>query len=325
MNLNVLGLVSIDVLEFDEYASYLGGGALSTAWVASLWEVHSTLYSISYEKVYNKVFDRNSAWNNKFFSHITLSESKPMTKFEISKYDEEYRYKIFNLSLSQNELNCFLRKTTDMKYVKLPAANFLDVEARLTTASLNPQGKFNLIDFTEKIHTDGFIFLNYSELLASSKLNLSSSLRYIENLQQSFVITLGRDGAICYYSNEATWYFCPSIQLVQVASTLGCGDAFAGGFLASYAKHYDLSDCMFYGTISAYLVTHSAGNMVEFWLKRTSEENVFIDLKRQIKQFSSAKDIVNFLRSEDSKTISLSMLPDLSRDFNWKLSDISYM
>lgn len=322
MGLNVFGLVSVDTLEFDNYTSYLGGGALSTAWVASLWGVQSTLYSVSYNSMYNEVFDRNLTQNNKFFSHIRLSENKLMTRFKISRDDSEFKYKILNLNLCHDELRHFLSTTTGLTYIKIPAVNFIDLATMLTAASLNPQGRFDLIEITKKIHTDGFIFLNYTELISSSKLNLPHSLKYIESLKQSFVITLGKEGVICYYSDKETWYFCPSVHTAQPISTLGCGDAFAGGFLAAYAKHHSLLDCLFYGTISAYLATYSVGNMVEVWLKNTNEENVFRDIKKQINQFSTANDLVTFLHYQNNKTIILPQLPNLARKFDWKLYNI---
>lgn len=41
--INVLGLISIDTLQFENYTSYLGGGAFATAWIASLWSVQAKL------------------------------------------------------------------------------------------------------------------------------------------------------------------------------------------------------------------------------------------------------------------------------------------
>lgn len=321
MRLNVLGLVSVDTLVFDNYTSYLGGGALSTAWIASLWEVPTTLYSISCRSVYNEVINRNLRENSELFSHIILSKDKPMTRFEISICNGDYAYKISNMDDFQDELRQFLNTTMGGQFIKLPARNFINLESLITVASLNPQGIFDLLSFTKKIHTGGFIFLNKNELLTASKQDFLSSLKYIENIQQSFIITLGECGAVCYHADDAIWFFCPSIQSTRCVNLLGCGDAFAGGFLAARVRQYSIADCMYYGTISAYLATYSPSNMVAVWLDSTYEDNIFGDLKKTIRYFEKADGVMEFLQSHERKSVVLKANPCISSKFNWKLKN----
>ncbi len=322
MKLHVLGLVSIDTLEFDGSTSYLGGGALSTAWVASLWGVPSTLYSISCENAYTETINKNLLWNRDLFSHITLSRNKPMTRFNIARHNQDYQYKIINMNDSQTELQQFLNITADMQYIKLPVSNFIGLEHMVNTASINPQGTFNLTDFIKVLRTEGFIFLNSNELLLSSNVDFLSALQYIESWKQSFVITLGKSGSICYYADDANWYFCPSIQSIPYISALGCGDAFAGGFLAAYTKNQSsIVDCMFYGTLSAYLTTYSPNNLVSVWLDDICDMIAFEELKKSIRCFRFSNELVKFLQSNKGSVVVLEKTPCISQKFDWRLDD----
>lgn len=318
--INVLGLISIDTLEFENSTSYLGGGALATAWIASLWDVHANLYSISCNNEYDTIINNNKLWNAEFFSYISLTKSKPMTKFEISQINGDYSYRIFDMNDSRAELERFLRETKTGQYIKLPAINFSGLYNMIHTASLNPQGSFDLIDFIDKVRTDGYIFLNNKELSASSKLDFASTLKYIEDIQQSFVITLGKNGAICYDTPSSKWCYSPSVQTLDYVNTLGCGDAFAGGFLAAKAKGCSVSECMFCGTISAYLLTYSPSNMPTLWLDHNASDEYFgRELKEAIKYFENINDLLYFFQTQDSKYVTLNTSFNMSVEFNWKL------
>lgn len=317
--LNVLGLISIDTLTFEGYKSYLGGGALSTAWIASLWQIPTTLYSTAFHKELSDIIARNLLWNTGLFSHIALSTHLPMTTFEISQCNDDYLYKIAHMHDFHNQLEYFLKCANGEQYIKLPATNFSNIEKLLTSASINPQGTFDLIDFTRKIHTDGFIFLNCKELLAASKGDLSTSLKLVQSTGQSFVVTLGARGSICYDATESAWHFCPSILSTQYNSSLGCGDAFAGGFLAAKVKMHAIDDCMLYGTISAYLATYSPSNMVTAWITSPSEDAKFENIKQAIAHFSTFDEVLVFLQSHNSSSSLLNPPPCISNMFDWEL------
>lgn len=318
--INVLGLVSLDTLQFENGKSYLGGGAFATAWIASLWGVHANLYSTSYNKEYDKIVQNNMLWNAELFSHMPLATSKPMTRFEISRSNEDYSYKIFNMNNSQVELKRFLYETKGEQYIKLPAGNFLGLSNMISQASMNPQGKFDLIQFMTRLHTDGYIFLNNKELLSSSKLDFASTLKYIENMKQSFVITLGANGAICYDAYSCNWCYSSSIQTLKHVCTLGCGDAFAGGFLAAQAKRKSISECMLYGTISAYLLTYSPSNMPTIWLDNsTGYEYWESDLEKMITYFQNVDDLIEFIETSMGKRYTLQHNISLSKKFDWEL------
>lgn len=322
MNVNVFGLVSVDILEFQNHTSYLGGGALATAWIASLWEVPSNLYSISCKNYYNEIIDKNILWNKEFFSHTVLSKNKKMAQFEISEQNGDYAYKIQGIDNTQEELKQFLEMTLKGQYIKLPANNFRNLEKMMTSASINPQGMYNLIDLTQKIHTEGFIFLNNKELLMNSKLYFSSALVYIEKIQQSFVVTLGHKGAVCYSANEKKWYYCPAIRSTQCINTLGCGDAFAGGFLAAVAKKYSIDKCMVFGTISAYLVTCSPSNMITVWPDTILADNILNKLLMEIRHFDNADELIMYLKLNKNEAVTEKMFPDISSKFNWEITEM---
>lgn len=320
MRLNVFGLVSIDTLEFDNRSSYVGGGALATAWVASLWKVPSTLYSISCGKEYEKKIQKNVLWNKDFFSHSTLSSSKKMVRFEISETEGDYTYKIYELEDVKEELKKFLEITGKEQYLKLPASNLIDFANKLTMPSFNPQGRYNLLELTKQIHTDGFIFLNRCELLMNTNLSFVLALKYIEDSRQSYVITLGNHGAICYYANDKAWCFCPIVQSVPLANTLGCGDAFAGGFLAAFMKYSAIAESMILGTISAYLVTYAPSNMITVWLETISERDIFDKLLSSIKFFDTADKLIEYLHFTHDVCVTWNLSSYLTSKFDWKVS-----
>lgn len=320
MRLNVFGLVSIDTIEFNNGLSYIGGGALATAWVASLWKVPSTLYSISCGKEYQQKIQKNVLWNKDYFSHSTLSASKQMVRFEIFEDEGDYTYKIYDLDDVKEELKKFLEKTGKEQYLKLPACNLIDFANKLTISSFNPQGRYNLFELTKQIHTDGFIFLNRCELLMNSNLSFLLALKYIESSQQSYVITLGKEGAICYYANDRVWCFCPAVQSEPHINTLGCGDAFAGGFLAAFMKYSAIAESMILGTISAYLVTYAPSNMVTVWLETISEADIFNKLLSSIEFFDTADKLIQYLHFRHDECVTWNISSYLINKFDWKLN-----
>jgi ribokinase len=64
-------------------------------------------------------------------------------------------------------------------------------------------------------------------------------------------IKLGERGAMVYDRNaDATWHV-PSYKTTGIVDVTGCGDAFCGGFLASYIQNKDALTSAIYGVISA--------------------------------------------------------------------------
>lgn len=294
MNISVLGLISIDNLAFAGHKSYVGGGGLATAWVSSLWQTPTTLFSVSCNDDCNRIINKNLGLNSNFFSHVSLSKSQDVPNFEIERNGEDFIFRINKLLDIQNCLELFLNQKYTHQYIKLPASSFLQRKNWDGDFSVNPQGKFNLQEFNKTVKTNGFVILNYAELRDCSGLSLLEAMQYIESIKRSFVITLGRCGAICYYSKEQKWWYCPSIYSSSFCSALGCGDAFAGGFLSAYSKKLPIHLCLVYGTFSAFVATKVPNNMVAHWFYNELIEEIDI-LCENICIFLSAKSAYNYI------------------------------
>lgn len=318
MQINVLGLISIDRLAFLNHKTYLGGGGLATAWVASLWEVPTTLYSIACTDTCRKIIKKNAITNSDFFSLVSLSQSKLVPNIEIEQSGDEYLFHINDLTNIENSLEFFLKNTHSQQYIKLPASSFSNQKIWEGNFSLNPQGKFELQSLNKTVKTHGFIFLNHTELMNCSSLSLLEAMKYIENTEQAFIITLGRHGVLCYYAQERKWWYCPSINSNVYSSALGCGDAFAGGFLSAYSRCLPIHLCLAYGTISAYIATKSPNNMVTHWFYENpiAEINELCEL---VRFFSSAKSAFDYIteKKEPIFTLDNSISNKIHLTFDW--------
>lgn len=323
MPLDILGLVSIDTLDFLDGKSYVGGGGLATAWISSLWNVDTTLYSINSNTLCNKIIQNNISIRQSNFRHVPLGSSAKTTHFNIFQGDnkDDYTYKITQLNSALDELISFFSKSEHDQYIKLPASNFYQLRNCNRSFSANPQGKFNLIEFCDTISTSGFIFLNKKELLDYSKMPLLCALEFIENINQSFVVTLGEEGSICYDSATKAWWHCPSIFTNNYLSTLGCGDSFAGGFLAAYTKKLPISQCLAQGSISAFCTMKAPGNMVEQWIDDKSLYHI-LETYKHIKTFASASELYKYIRGGQDLCIHLELSLDPKQKFCWIYVDV---
>ena len=318
MPLDILGLVSIDTLDFLDGKSYVGGGGLATAWISALWDVDTTLYSINSSVRCNRIIDGNLSKQQCGFHHVPLGVADKTTCFNILQDNRtsDYIYRITHLNGALGELVSFFAQSKHEQYIKLPASNFFQLKSRCGHFSVNPQGSFNLIEFCNAINTSGFVFLNKKELLDSSNVSLLGAFKYIENMYQSFVITLGEEGSICYYSIDKTWWYCPSIFSDDYISTLGCGDSFAGGFLAAYIKQKPINECLAQGTISAYYTMQSPSNMITRCFDDKSLNHI-VELSKYTTSFLSAKDLHEYINSSRYLHINLDLSFDQLPKFCW--------
>lgn len=296
MQLSVLGLVSIDTLIFEDGQSYVGGGGLATAWVASLWGANTILYSINSNSLCSEIIKRNLLIHKTSLVHKDYFLTHDTTQFSILQgyQPNEFSYNISNLYNSAKELSDFMDLDTNSKYIKLPASNFYSLKNANGDFSVNPQGQFDLKKYCSIVKPKGFIFLTRQELLDSMQIDFYEALKYLESISQSFVVTLGENGAICYHSAERIWWYCPSIYTYNIKTTLGCGDAFAGGFLSAYIQKLSIQQCLAQGTFSAYCAMQSPSNMVTKWLTSTSQSRI-VQFYKYISHFDHAGNFFKFL------------------------------
>jgi adenosine kinase len=92
------------------------------------------------------------------------------------------------------------------------------------------------------------LFVNYYEFcMIQNKTGLTS-----EELQARTgftVVTNGERGSTIY--TTAGEYYIPAVTPAAIVDPTGVGDAFRGGFLAGYAREYDLATCARMGAVSA--------------------------------------------------------------------------
>ena len=76
------------------------------------------------------------------------------------------------------------------------------------------------------------------------------------------VVSLAEEGAVCVTS-EGTWQGRVLVPQDQVVNTVGCGDAFVGGFLYGLDRGVDMADCLAMALAcgSANALTASAGTV----------------------------------------------------------------
>ncbi len=77
------------------------------------------------------------------------------------------------------------------------------------------------------------------------------------------IITLGADGAMAYDVANDTYYSCAG-ERVQVASTVGAGDAFSAAFLHQYLRQEELGACLRYAAKVAGFVVSCVGAVPEY-------------------------------------------------------------
>lgn len=320
MFLNVLGLVSIDTLGFYNNKHYVGGGGLATAWASALWGIDSYLYSIDSNTICQRIIDENSKYNRNF-AHLPINTSIDTVKFIIEKDElsDGYNYRIIGYKNYDKRIIRFLSLDNSEKYIKLSVSNYELLNSAKRCFSINPQGDFDLMKFCNIVNKTRFIFLNINELLHSSKMNLLEVLKYIENNKHSFVITLGKDGSICYYHDNDEWWFFPSINSDKYMSSLGCGDAFAGGFLSAFIKGLPIKLCLARGTISAYCALYSPNNIINNWISKKS----LAELNRMRYPdfcFSNASDLYSFILKKSNRLDLPISLDNIIG--NWEYGDI---
>ncbi|MGC9516628.1 MAG: carbohydrate kinase family protein [Methanomicrobiales archaeon] len=120
------------------------------------------------------------------------------------------------------------------------------------TLSFNPGtllAYYGLENLSQIIKRAKFLFLNEKELYLLTKKDLELGTQAILDLDVPYVIvTRGAEGANLYTPEEVIHY--PAYQ-VKTADTTGAGDAFAAGFIASYIKKKDVTECMDYANYVA--------------------------------------------------------------------------
>jgi sugar/nucleoside kinase (ribokinase family) len=121
--------------------------------------------------------------------------------------------------------------------------------------------------------------------------SLSAYIPYMKDLSsrgpQIVGVKLGERGAIVYDRNmDSTWHV-PAYPTKNLVDVTGCGDAFCGGFIASYVRNKDAYTSALYGTISSsfnledYGVLHNFSINHQRVIERYNEFNVSLNRNEQ--------------------------------------------
>jgi fructokinase len=138
------------------------------------------------------------------------------------------------------------------------ALHFLDINLR--------KDCYTLETIENSLRRADVLKLNRDEIGKLGKmLNLPSSdiLAFCDSIFKSYpvkttLITLGESGVLCASKDSAPTYV-PGCQ-VQVADTIGAGDAFSAGFIIKYLEKKPLKECLEFGnSIAAVSATKQGG------------------------------------------------------------------
>jgi sugar/nucleoside kinase (ribokinase family) len=150
-------------------------------------------------------------------------------------------YLIFNQPLIMSAAS--MAKSAGLR-TALDLASFNVVEANIDPLN-------ELVD-----HYIDILFANEEEAKAFTGLNPEEALRSIASRCDIAIVKVGKCGAFIQQGNHKI--HVPAITN-KVIDTTGAGDYFAAGFLAGYAKGYDLEKCGKLGTLLASRVIGTIG------------------------------------------------------------------
>lgn len=93
-------------------------------------------------------------------------------------------------------------------------------------------------------------------------------------------VKLGARGVLVYERNaDVTWHI-PAYPVKEIVDVTGCGDAFCGGFMASYVRNHDAYISAVYGAVSASFNLEQYGVL----------HNFSIDHNRVVERFNEFSD-----------------------------------
>lgn len=263
MRIGVIGFCELDTLVYLKNAQVFGGGALSTAIHAASYGVHVSLYTYCGTDFPTSVLRNKLNPINHNLTINDLSKECSAVQILINKESHDHTWSILNLG-GWKKVKLIDFKDIDNRfcigYMKLPhiiACNLSDYVARnVPFIAVNPQGAY-LFEQLKALKAD-LLFFSEKEICNAAKNRLPAVLQILPELKKDIVVTIGGYGAIFYSQQTKKYYYVPSID-VDIVDTLGCGDAFAGGFIAFQAKGKKITDQLAAGILSALLNSQTWG------------------------------------------------------------------
>lgn len=113
----------------------------------------------------------------------------------------------------------------------------------------------------------------------SSLIDIGDYLPYLEDLSRRgpeiVGVKLGERGVLVYDKNQQTAWHVPALVKDTVVDVTGCGDAFCGGFLASYVRNHDPFISAIHGVVSASFNLGDYGVVHNFLIKNETAKQRF--------------------------------------------------
>ena len=296
MKIGVIGFCELDTLVYLKNSQVFGGGALSTAIHAASYGVHVSFYTYCGTNFPTSVMRNKLKSINHYLTINDISKECSAVQILIKKENHDHTWSLLDLGGWKNlELTDFkdINSRLCTGYIKLPytiACNLSNYVARnnIPFIAINPQGTY-LFEQLKVLKAD-LLFFSEKEICNAAKNKLPVVLQVLPELEKDIVVTIGSCGAIFYSQSTEKYYYVPSFD-VDVVDTLGCGDAFAGGFIAFQAKGKKVTDQLAAGVLSAILNSQSWGALPDPVLVNDYED-ILSDIVSHICVFDSSISLV---------------------------------
>lgn len=190
--------------------------------------------------------------------HIIFRSGDSTDDFDFGKFQKKFKEKADWLLVASQKEKWFLKKNQILDFV----------EKRKIKLAFNPssfqigKAEETLRDFLPKVK---IIFLNKDEaieiLLRIKGEKIETTSEILQEMLtlgvENVVLTDGANGG--YVGNKNEKYFLPAKKKVYNAETVGAGDAFCCGFLASYSQEENLKKALTWGIANSSSVVKEVG------------------------------------------------------------------
>lgn len=280
LDIVAVGNISIDVIKIESSGTFKvpGGSAAAVLTAASAYGAKCGAVSKIGEDFPKAWFEDISSRGIDF---LGLQKQKHSCRFELTyakdgelkKFDEIFNVEDF---LSMKDVpSSYL----DAKHFHLAAAHPKNQEKFLSSTSMKSSFSLTLwptynseysAKFYELMKKVEILFCNEKEVkMLSSEENIYDAVKKIQKAGPNLIVlTKGAKGSAVYYKKE--FHVFPALKSLKVDVT-GCGDSFAGGFLAEYLSSKDVLKA---GWAGAALASFTMSKMGSWFPREISREKI---------------------------------------------------
>lgn len=277
-DLIAIGNISIDTIEIENKKHTVPGGSAGAVLTASAARDLSTGLVARIGEDFKKEWLEDLS--SRGINLDGILKQKVSCRFELS-YDSKGNLKKFNEIFSHEAFSVkdIPKSYFETKHLHLSAAHPKNQEKILNslksskfTLSLALWPKYELEyteDFIKLLKKIKILFCNdYEALMLTKEENVYDAAKKIQNFgPEILVLTKGSKGSAIYSKNE--FYLFPALRTSKIDTT-GCGDSFAGGFLAEYIKGTGIERAGWVGTALASFTMSKIGS----WFPKVEKERI---------------------------------------------------